>query len=127
MRKVVLVVLSLVLISLVIFFLTHNSAVTAPDRVSNIPKEARWIGGSDGGNWFEIVQTLEEGKFRIKIYNENTGETEEDATFVLNQDCEATSLDASTLLNNIESYDGTRIILAIPKDGYRCSLNPIKQ
>jgi hypothetical protein len=110
----------------VFFFITYryfNSHITKPpERLSNIPQKAKWCGGADGGNWYEVTKVLPNNIFMIKIYNEGSGEIEVDTIFTLNSDCTFKHIDSITLIKSINGYDGDKILLNMPDKGERCSL-----
>ena len=108
-----------------IFLIFNNKPnVTVPSRLSNIPAHAIWAGGSDGGIWYQIIDVLSTNSFKIKLYNDMTGELEVDTIFILNADCPIQELDSSKLLKSIDGYDGEKIILNFPDTGRLCFLMP---
>lgn len=55
-----------------------------PDRIANIPKDAFWVGGADGGQWYladKIDSTNQ--TIHFKIYNDYTGDVVVDKVFKL--------------------------------------------
>lgn len=94
----------------------------APDRFNGIPESAVWTGGSDGGSWIQIIQTLSSNVYKIRIYNENTGEIEVDAPFLVDSMCHSFNIDSLKIITSLNGYDGKRIFLNFgPKKMY-CSL-----
>lgn len=97
-------------ILLVVFFV-RNYRVRVPAPLPNVPVSAMWIGGSDGGSWFELLRTPTPTSFKMRIYHDYTGEIVADTVFILNRDCQLDDLDSTTLMGYIEGYDGERIML----------------
>jgi len=126
MKKIVWIVTVIVVMSVLVFIwlLCQSSNVNAPERLSNIPADAKWAGGHDGGNWFQVLKASENNSFEIKIYNDNTGEVEASSSFVLNPDCVLLKIDSMTLIRSISGFDGSRILLTIPEEGRKCFLTP---
>ncbi|RZJ75467.1 MAG: hypothetical protein EOO45_05510 [Flavobacterium sp.] len=82
----IIIIFSLALI--VIYFRNSEIGCAAPERVKNIPKDAVWKGGVDGGFWFQAVSrdSLKAG-YRFRIYSDYNGELIIDADFVANCRC----------------------------------------
>jgi hypothetical protein len=95
-----------------------------PKRLSTIPVQATWVGGVDGGNWYQITRVLRPNTFQIRIYNENSGQVETDTSFALNFECSLVHLDSLSLLKNIEGYDGEKVLLNLSENGNKCFLVP---
>ena len=56
-----------------LFFL-KNPRPQAPKKIANIPAEAFWIGGVDGGQWYLIKNINKKAKtVHLKIYHDFTG------------------------------------------------------
>jgi hypothetical protein len=105
----------------IIFFTScKQSKVKTPDRLRNIPQEAKWIGGVDGGSWYQVSEVLSDNAFKIKIYNDGNGELEVDTIFILNPNCALKKIDTSKLMKSIDGFDGEKILLNI--ENKRCSL-----
>jgi|GEM_PF-2719937 len=112
----------IVIISISIYFLFYRKNNQFP---ANIEQKAKWIGGKDGGNWYYISEVFPENAFRIKVYNDKSGELEADAIFKLNPDCYSKKIDSILLLNKITGYDGMHIFLDFVQNGKQCHLMPI--
>ena len=76
----------------------QNSKVNSPKRLNNIPVDAAWIGGTDGGAWFCIKEKRGENSFRVGVYNDNNGELESDTVYTLNAECSLKHLDSASLI-----------------------------
>ncbi|HMF73815.1 MAG TPA: hypothetical protein VK616_20180, partial [Flavitalea sp.] len=103
--------------------LSKKTGVTQPKRPPIVPSEAEWVGGVDGGSWYQIIKVVSSNTFRIKIYNENSGDLEIDTAFVLNPTCSLKEIDSMTLVKSINGYDGEKILLTIPESGSNFFLN----
>ena len=81
-----------------------------PDKVEGILKNAFWIGGIDGGNWYVLgnIDTLKR-TVNFQIYNEQTGERL--LAKELNLHCNSNSFDWSNLLDNLIAFDGQKVLL----------------
>ena len=106
----------------IIYFTSCKVKVKAPDRLATIPDKAVWVGGADGGNWYELSKVVSNNTFKIKIYNDFSGDTIIDTTFVLNPDCLLKEIDSLTLIKNFNFFDGSKVELLLPAQGKRCSL-----
>lgn len=121
---IILVIISVGLITIYYFFADRTSNARSPKRPLNIPEHAEWIGGTDGGDWYEIVKVTSSNSFRIKIYGENSGELEMDAIFRLNTSCIFKQLDSISVVKNINAFDGQKILLTLPGAEEACFLEP---
>jgi hypothetical protein len=102
----------------------NTKPAKAPERHPNIPLNATWAGGVDGGYWYQTSQASGVNTFHIKIYNEYTGEIQVDDLFELHSNCSIKGLDSETVTKNISSYNGERIFLKIIRNDRYCSLTP---
>lgn len=82
-----------------------------PDRADNIPKNAFWVGGADGGNWYLVdkIDSLSQ-TIHFKIYNDYNGNLIVDKVFKLYCDSD-TKINLSDVKNLINAFDGQRIFL----------------
>ncbi|MBK8051847.1 MAG: hypothetical protein IPK35_00860 [Saprospiraceae bacterium] len=87
-----------------IFMLSCNSPVNK-NRPNNVPENAIWKGGSDGGCWI-IVKAFTEGNLECKVFYEN-GDVWEEGRFIKNGDC---NIDQSEVINQITGFDGVSIL-----------------
>ncbi|MBK9564264.1 MAG: hypothetical protein IPO37_03445 [Saprospiraceae bacterium] len=92
------------IVILIIFMLSCNNPVNK-NRPSNVPENAIWKGGSDGGCWI-IINPIAEGNLECKVFYEN-GDVWEEGTFIKNGDC---NIDQSEALNQITGFDGENIL-----------------
>jgi len=124
MKKKTILILSVVLIILLltVYFYLSKSGIKPPERLGNIPKQAEWVGGVDGGSWYQVTKIISKNTFRVKIYDEGNGELEIDTTFTLNPDCSFKEIDSTLLVKSINGYDGEKILLSLPEKGKQCSL-----
>lgn len=84
-----------------------------PTRPSNVPAEAFFVGGNNGGVFLNCVENLSNTKiYECVVYYDTTGEIWTKGTFVIKPD-ENSGFNPSDK-NLYNSYDGSRISL---KDG----------
>lgn len=83
MKKTVIIIAALLfcLVVLVVVnppeIIIEEAKLEAPDRPQDVPKNAFWVGGIDGGNFIYVVKLDSEEKlFLAKIYNDYTGDIE---------------------------------------------------
>src|SRR5262245_25741025 len=99
MRRLTFIFFAFATFASITFFIScKQTKVKAPDRLANIPQEAKWIGGADGGNWYQVIEIISENAFKIKIYNDGSGELEVDTTFIIHSNCTLKKIDTSTLM-----------------------------
>lgn len=60
-----------------------QQAAVAPARPSNVPREATWAGGVDGGNWFLCRPLKRAWNFSCAIYNDDNGSLVHKGIYVL--------------------------------------------
>jgi len=88
---------------------------TPPDMPHNVPSDAIWIGGNDGGVFLKCVKHENSPQtYSCKIYNDSTGEIEVDTEFAIAQPGDP-NIDINDR-NLFDSWDGDCIYL---KDGRR--------
>jgi len=107
-------------IAIILSFIGCNY-IKQPTRLKNIPADAFWSGGSDGGFWFLIEKSNEKNKtIHFKIYNDHSGDIVADKDFKLQ--CEpGTKFNWSEIPDLIDWYDLTKIWLDIrQKKGTTC-------
>ena len=93
-----------------------------PTRFYNIPKSAVWIGGVDGGFWFNVVDIDSIKKtYRFKIYNDYNGELVMDADFVKDSICNNEYPLSKEVLKEIMLFEFDKIEML-----NNCKLNMIK-
>lgn len=110
MKKVIIIVLiSLIAITGLWYFLKLGSQwpCDPPEKPNNVPEEAVWKGGCDGGNWIELI-SISSSKYRFRIYRDWDGTLELDADFepVL---CEKINLTESNWSQSITGYLNEKI------------------
>lgn len=130
--KVILIVVGILflLVGFVMYKWKTNTSPCLPDipeRVGQVPKTARWIGGCDGGHWFDIIEVLPgRNRYRIAIYFDYNGELYTDEYFEVGKKCsmrcDAKYNDAFKILDDILFYSGYTIELRST-----CYLVPLKK
>lgn len=123
-KKTLLILILFVVVGLIITYYCIRDTTGKPKRAANVPSNATWVGGVDGGVWFLISKTLSTKEFRIKIYNDFTGDMEVDTAFVLDSACSFKEFDSTTLINDLDAYDGKKVLLKSVVGGKNCTLLP---
>ncbi len=92
-----------------------NQPCPPPDKPKNVPIEAVWSGGCDGGDWIELVE-IKKNAYRFRIYQDWNGELKMDADFFFNDEkanltftdwqtkicCYSQSIDSTVTLSVLE-------------------------
>lgn len=73
-----------------------------PEKPSTVPSGAVWKGGCDGGNWIELI-SINNGKYRFRIYRDWDGVLEMDADFQL-VECNTVELNFSNWILYTSAY-----------------------
>lgn len=107
---------------MLIYLLNRKPQVEPPNRLSTIPTNTQWVGGADGGNWYQIKKVWSPNDFSIAIYNENTGEIEVDTIFTISPDCKIKAIDSLSLIQSFNFFDGNKISIILKETGERCFL-----
>ena len=55
--------------------------VEAPPRPSNVPQEAQWYGGADGGCWIIIHDTDTVNRFHVRCFFDGSGNLREEGIY----------------------------------------------
>lgn len=79
-----------------------NQPCIPPAKPKDVPIQAEWFGGCDGGNWIQLVSTNDE-KYRFRIYRDWDGNLQMDADFVV-KECNGLTLDHSNFAKVIAYY-----------------------
>jgi len=95
-----------------------------PERPTNVPQNAHWFGGADGGYWLEFVGRTNE-KYRFKIYHGSSGVLELDADFVISDSCSNISFDNKNFAEKIYNVLEDEITLKSKRNGKFCYLKPL--
>jgi hypothetical protein len=106
-----------------IFFIscTSNSVkLREPIRKEGIPKTAFWVGGVDGGNWFDVKSIhSHRNNAIIAVYNDQDGSLIVSKRFIVV--CRADKpIWIDDLKNQITGFDGEKIYLQSVDGGRRC-------
>ena len=123
MKKFFIFCCAILIVAVVIYFMKDKTP-RPHQQFANIPLQAKWVGGVDGGCWYQILSVVSNNAFRIRIYNDNDGSLTTDTIFILNPECLIDKIDSLGLLKSIVGYDGKKILLNIPENGRNCFLQP---
>lgn len=78
-------------------------------RPDQIPKEADWVGGPDGGVWVSIDSVYEFGMYQLSIYHES-GEPELTGLFSLTEACKE-EISQPIKTESFSGFDGGKVYL----------------
>lgn len=93
-----------------------------PSRLPNIPSDANWYGGPDGGNWIKLKKHQID-IFSVKIYNDHSGEVRDSGYYKICKECK---INADSIVYLISFYDGERIYLTQVTNDKYCYLYKIQ-
>lgn len=98
-----------------------STILHAPERVGKISKDAFWVGGIDGGQWYLVDSINKADKtIHFKIFNDYNGDLVVDKIFKLHCDNNL-EVKWDNIHGQINAFDGQRIILTtIDIDGKYC-------
>ena len=101
----------------------NKSNSKIPNRPNGVPYNTFWIGGADGGQWYQIDSIDKRLSVAwIKIYNDFSGELQINRQFNLHCDS-STNIDLDSLKYSIDGFDGKRIYLInTDKNNRKCFL-----
>ncbi len=123
MKKWILGFILLLVVAIIFGEWLFNQPCPPPEKPKNVPIDAVWKGGCDGGNWIELV-SIEKDKIRFRIFRDWNGDLILDANFK-HQNCSNFELTKSNWSEQV-AYFETTIELADRKgNNKRCSLEPI--
>ena len=105
-----------------LFFSCTGSQV--PKRPDNIPAEAAWVGGDDGGVWMRITERKEPRSYRVKIFDQE-GALWKEGLYTWEEDCKEINVNLKE--SDFNAFDGEKILLHV-QGPYKmnCSLVEVK-
>lgn len=113
---------------LMIFIFTKcKQDVKPPQRIKNIPIEALWYGGPDGGCWIKIDSTNIVNEYRVTVFYEGDGSIWSNGLYKLCESCESKNLSLEKIKDLIDGFDGEVIILDIIKNKEYCTLEKVSK
>ncbi len=120
--KIVLLIISIVSILGICFWILTSDNIKKTEKLPNVPNSATWIGGSDGGFWFDIINIDKENKvYRFKIYDDNEGNLVIDANFKKDSSCTIKYPLDKSILDKVSYFNFNEIGML-----ENCSLNMIE-
>lgn len=95
-------------------------------RPNKVPKDAFWVGGFDGGNWYLTENLNPHNKtVHFKIYNDYNGNLDVEGVFILHCDSK-TEIKWENLIEEINLFDGEVITLKNHnKNEQNCYFKPV--
>lgn len=85
MKKLTFIFIGCIVLGFIFWKWFFNQPCPPPDKPRNVPLEAVWSGGCDGGDWIELVE-IKKNKYRFRIYQDWSGELKMDADFEFKND-----------------------------------------
>ncbi len=97
------------------------------ERPSNVPVEAAWIGGCDGGIWLEFVDIQTPDTIRFKIYRDWNGDLILDANFVCDS-CPDMQITENNWRESFSHFDGETLCVLnqYQPNGQYCKFVPAR-
>lgn len=93
-----------------------------PKRIGEVPNTAEWIGGCDGGNWFNITEIKpNSNKYKVGIYYDYNGKLIVEKYFYIESTCVKKYLSKEDLFSVILYYD----FFEIHTKNVNCHLMPV--
>jgi hypothetical protein len=123
MKKLTFILIACCVLGFIFWKWFFNQPCLPPEKPKNVPIEAIWKGGCDGGNWIELV-SIENEKVRFRIYRDWNGELILDADFIY-KDCNTFRLTKLNWSKQV-AYFGNDIEFFTNTDtNKRCRLEPV--
>ena len=101
---------------------TFTQPCSDPEKPSNVPPAAAYIGGCDGGHWMELV-SITDKKVRFRIYRDWNGELLLDADFKYDG-CAGFRLTSSDWTKHVAFFENY-IHIYDHSAGVNCKLLPV--
>jgi hypothetical protein len=92
-----------------------------PERLASIPISTEWIGGCDGGIWYELVNYSKD-VYRIRCYDDNNGRIMHDSDYKADSSCNALINKSGNILNLISSMGENKLYISVKNNGKYCYL-----
>ena len=92
------------ILSILIFLIVFSCAPEEREKPSNVPKDAIWKGGADGGCWI-LFEKVTENSIEATIYFEN-GEVRDKGVYKKEGNCK---IDKTKIIEEITSFDGINL------------------
>ncbi len=76
MKKIFFLIILIFLIGIILFvFFKYSEPIEPVKRPANVPSDAVWHGGADGGNWIQCLQIKDSTNiFFCNVYSDFTGD-----------------------------------------------------
>ena len=117
--------LLLLLAGVIIYKWETNTTPCVPDipeRIGQVHETAKWIGGCDGGHWFDVVEVdAKNNRYLIGIYFDYNGKLIAQKYFSLKAECPKPYQDKEAVYSAILYYD----FFEITTKGTDCNLLPV--
>lgn len=105
---------------------SFNQPCDPPNRPSSVPQNAIWAGGCDGGNWIELI-SVDDEKYRFRIYRDWDGELNMDADFIPTE-CDPVDLNKDNWQDRVAYYaqrSDSSVAIILKGTNKTCSLTSV--
>ena len=117
-KKITLFITMIFIIIIIIVAIFYNKPLSPPERIGDIPINAFWVGGSDGGLWYEFF-TNNDSIYHFRIYNDFSGLKTFEGDYKVSGQCKDEIKNAN-LKDIISHSTNDRIYLTINDKGKLC-------
>ena len=122
--SILVAVLVACVLGLLLVFTQLRQPVGTPTKPSKIPEAAVWYPGEQGGSWIELVETKGDD-FRLRLYQDFSGELRLDSWSSLSDNCRALHFAAPDFHRYVRGYDGNVVWLTTKEGRQDCQLKPV--
>jgi len=119
-----LVVLAAITLGITVFISYIKQPCPPPVKLNNIPTSAFWVGGCDGGLWYELLNR-KDSIYTFKIYNDFNGQIVSEGDFRTSGKCYE-DLKNQKIQDLITHSTVDKIYVITNVDGKYCYLERVK-
>ncbi len=118
-------VIFILIVIMTVYYYTNmlKKPCPPPQRVENIPTTTFWVGGCDGGLWYEQIEN-NDSIYKFKIYNDFNGKIISEGNFRINGNC-FRLLKGKEIRDLISHSTNDRIYLTLSDEGKYCYLEKV--
>lgn len=105
------------------FFVSTDGGCDPPERPKNVPKEAIWKGGCDGGNWIQLID-IKDKVCRFRIFRDWNGNLILDADFEY-KNCNGFYLTENNWTEYVAYFGNSLEFFNKPEINESCRMDPV--